>query len=97
MAEETQKPAATEEVVVVSDVPEAEEASVVEKEAPAPAPEPVPEAEPEAGAEKLAAVVEEALEAKAERRRRSPNWRRSRRRRTWPVNSRTHKRKPSTN
>jgi hypothetical protein len=66
MAEETQKPAATEEVVVVSDVPEAEEPSVVEKEAPASAPEPVPEAEPEAGAEKLAAVVEETVEAKAE-------------------------------
>lgn len=67
MAEETHKAAAasepaTDEVVVVSDVPEAEEPSVVEKEAPPPAPEP----EPEAASEKLAAVVEEVVEAKGD-------------------------------
>lgn len=67
MAEETHKTAAasepaTDEVVVVSDVPEAEEPSVVEKEAPPPAPEP----EPEAASEKLAAVVEEVVEAKGD-------------------------------
>ncbi|KAE9454895.1 hypothetical protein C3L33_13201, partial [Rhododendron williamsianum] len=67
MAEETHKKAAasepaTDEVVVVSDVPEAEEPSVVEKEAPPPAPEP----EPEAASEKLAAVVEEVVEAKGD-------------------------------